>query len=195
MRSLRALSPSLRPTHSPYPPTHATHPPHPTLPTRLGRPVMALRPARENTRSHVDQIRFLTYNMETMAHSVRAKWTAPPRGSGADLSSEQLTLYLDFTVRFSLFLFLGVLWVFLRDHEIRWNSLNKLPTQSLSHALVPPPPPPPTRHPPATIHPAPCTLHPNRAGPSARPLGGKPPSKPSPSSKTTSRNASAAQSA
>lgn len=66
---------------------------------KMGRPVLGLRPARENTRSHVNQIRFLIYNMETLTRSTKSKWAAPPRGSGADLSPEQLTLYLDFTVR------------------------------------------------------------------------------------------------
>lgn len=66
---------------------------------KMGRPVLGLRPGRENTRGHANQIRFLIYNMETITRSVKAKWTAPPRGSGSDLSPEQLTLYLDFTVR------------------------------------------------------------------------------------------------
>lgn len=68
---------------------------------KMGRPVLGLRPGRENTRGHANQIRFLIYNMETITRSVKAKWAAPPRGSGADLSPEQLTLYLDFTVRVS----------------------------------------------------------------------------------------------
>lgn len=64
---------------------------------KQGRPVLTMRPGRENTSGHEGQIQFLTYSVETMARSTAAPWDGPPRGAGADLAPEQLTLFLDFT--------------------------------------------------------------------------------------------------
>ena len=64
---------------------------------RRGRPVLCLAPGRENSRDHVGQIRHLVYAMETAVRAMAAGRAGPPRGAGADLAPEQLTLFVDFS--------------------------------------------------------------------------------------------------
>jgi hypothetical protein len=65
---------------------------------RRGRPVLCLRPGKENTKGHEQQIRHLIYNMEIAVRAMDGGGrSGVPRGAGADLSPEQLTLFVDFT--------------------------------------------------------------------------------------------------
>lgn len=67
---------------------------------KRGRPVLAMRPGRENTSAHEGQVKHLIYNMELVCRSVEAEWTRDPLGGHCSLDSEQILLYIDFTVRF-----------------------------------------------------------------------------------------------
>jgi len=60
---------------------------------RTGRPVLLMRPRFENTKLADGQIRFLSWNMLALTRCMVDDF---PRGQGADLAAEQLTLVIDF---------------------------------------------------------------------------------------------------
>lgn len=64
-----------------------------------GRPVLAMRPGRENTAAHAGQVRHLIYCMEAVARCAAAGWGDAPLGGHCSLDSEQMLLFIDFTVR------------------------------------------------------------------------------------------------
>jgi hypothetical protein len=65
---------------------------------RHGRPVLCLRPGKENTRGHEGQIKHIIYQMETAVRAMAdGRGGGVARGAGVDLSPEQLTLFVDFT--------------------------------------------------------------------------------------------------
>mmetsp|Transcript_30503 Transcript_30503/g.58733 ORF Transcript_30503/g.58733 Transcript_30503/m.58733 type:complete len:286 (-) Transcript_30503:241-1098(-) len=65
---------------------------------RQGRPIVYMKPAKENTKSHEGQIKYLVYTLET-ALRMSAKSFADvdqPRGSCDDVAPEQLCIVIDY---------------------------------------------------------------------------------------------------
>lgn len=60
---------------------------------REGRPIVVMRPARENTKDHEGQIRFLVYNIESAIRAHEADRVC--RGAGEPLAAEQMVWLLD----------------------------------------------------------------------------------------------------
>lgn len=63
-------------------------------PDRLGRRVLVMRPANENSKDHDNQIKFLVYCLETALR--RKTMDNVARGAGVDLSAEQICLVIDY---------------------------------------------------------------------------------------------------
>ena len=63
---------------------------------KKGRPILLMRPGNENTRVAEGQLRFLEWTMEDMVRAMASGRGGFPRGSGADLAPEQMTIMVDF---------------------------------------------------------------------------------------------------
>jgi len=62
---------------------------------KRGRRVLVMRPDRENTFKHEDNIKFLIYTLENILW--KSSRTNDPLGSNVDLASEQITILINFT--------------------------------------------------------------------------------------------------
>lgn len=62
---------------------------------KRGRRVLVMRPDRENTFNHVENIKFLIYTLENILW--KSSRPGEPLGSNADLAPEQITILIDFT--------------------------------------------------------------------------------------------------
>mmetsp|Transcript_22772 Transcript_22772/g.49921 ORF Transcript_22772/g.49921 Transcript_22772/m.49921 type:complete len:282 (-) Transcript_22772:199-1044(-) len=67
-------------------------------PDKFGRTILMMKPGKENTKGHDGQIKHLVYVLEAALrqNQVNHKFDETPRGSGADLSPEQICLVIDY---------------------------------------------------------------------------------------------------
>ena len=97
---------------------------------KKGRPVLLMRPGNENTRDAAGQLRFLQWTMEDMVRAMASGRAGFPRGSGADLAPEQLTIMVDFAgYRCALDAWSASCYA-LRAHAARRSLLNAPPIKT-----------------------------------------------------------------